>query len=146
MPEIVPIDEVLTKVQHFSPLQRILLTTAGTLQSTLAAYFGSPVTVAVITQRAQGYKVYSRQVELRCQGRAVCDAYSTLTIEKANIRKAVEAKKIGIGQILEAAGLRPKFTLIVVEQSPIAFWRHYTLEVPGVTYQIQETFRKELYP
>ena len=48
--EIVHFDKVMQMIKDFSPLERVLLSTAGTLQTALSAYFGSPVEIRVVSQ------------------------------------------------------------------------------------------------
>mgnify|MGYP001567908224 FL=1 len=53
---------------------------------------------------------------------------------------------IGIGQLLESLGIRPRFRLLEAGQDDLKFWRLYMLEGDRVTYRIREAFPKELYP
>jgi hypothetical protein len=51
MAEIVDRDVVLKMLRGFTPLQCVLLTTAGTRQGTLSAFFGTPVTIELVHQQ-----------------------------------------------------------------------------------------------
>ena len=43
--EILDFEKVLSLIRDLNPVQRMLLSTAGTLQGALTAYFGAPVEV-----------------------------------------------------------------------------------------------------
>ena len=58
MADVVDLPALLAQLQGFPPLQRVLLATAGTLQGTLSAYFGAPVTVDVVSQSVRGDSVH----------------------------------------------------------------------------------------
>lgn len=145
MAEVLP-EKILGKLGGFSPLQRVLLATAGTLQSTLSAYFQKPVTVRVREQTLVDSYEMTRVVDLVCDGEAVCSAWSTIITVDASIRGAIRERGLGLGQILMIKGLAPSFDLLETGQDEKEFYRVYRLEAPGVTYRIKEVFRKELYP
>ena len=68
MADVVDLPALLDRIQGFPPLQRVLLATAGTLQGTLSAYFGAPVTVEVVSQTVEGEAMH-REVDLVCKER-----------------------------------------------------------------------------
>ena len=157
--------DTLEKLAGFTPLQRILLATAGTLQATLSAYFGAPVGIKLLQQTSPDPQEnatgrFSRTVDLvlvgqdlRLQighdlatgGYVVCHAVSQIAIESSEIQQMVAAGVVGLGQILEGKGIRPTFVLVDVGQDLMKFWRTYDLCAPGVDYRITETFVKRLY-
>ena len=65
MAEIVDRDVVLKMLRGFTPLQRVLLATAGTLQGTLSAFFGTPVTIGLVHQDEIDGRIV-REVDLVC--------------------------------------------------------------------------------
>lgn len=152
MAEIYPVEDVLQKLAKFTPLRRILLATAGTNQSTLSAYHGNPVMIEVTKQeRGDGDSVLKwwRSVDLymeRDDGRVVvCRADSEIGLKNPRALELVKAETLGLGQIMEFLGIRPAFKLVEVGQDDSSFWRVYTLEGAGITYQIREDFPAELY-
>ena len=145
MAEYIEVAQILDKVRDFTPLQRILLTATGTLQGVLSAYFGQEVQVVVREQAAEDGWVVHRVADLMAGGLVVCHADSHITLTLDKVRQEVLAKQMGIGQILEALEIRPKFRLLEVGRGNRAFWRLYKLEGPGVVYRITETFPEELY-
>ena len=150
MAEIYPIEDVLRKLELFSPVQRILLATPGTLQSTLSAFFASPVKVRVTSQEhVPDTANWTRSVDLYIEKdgdqQVVCVAESEVVIEPKEAQELIEAEQLGIGQIMEYLGIRPKFTLTHTNYDAIAFWRLYILKGGGITYEIREYFPAQLY-
>lgn len=157
MAEVYPVNEVLKQVKDFEPLQRILLSTAGTLQSTLSAYFAKPVKVEVRSQSepesAELPLFTKRNVYLfihEGEGKGkhplvVCSASSEITVSSWVIADLIMKETLGLGQIMESLGIRPSFSLQEVGRNAVSFWRLYTLEGGDVTYKIRETFPMNLY-
>lgn len=137
-------------VKNFSPVKRIFLLAAGTLQGTLSAYFGVEVKVEIEIQHTthneeRNQEEIVRQVVLTANGMNACHAQSSLFIDRADVREQVMSQRIGIGQILEVLDVRARFTLLEVGQNKEFFWRHYKLEGEGVTYLITESFPQYWY-
>jgi len=145
MAEILLSDVVLSKIKDFTPLQRILLTTGGTLQGTLSAYFCKPVSVALVEQHKEDEMVWIRDINLRTPTQTVCHAKSRITTTRDDVRERLEKGALGIGQIMETLGIRPNFELKEVGQDADYFWRIYKLDGLGVAYRIREDFPKKLY-
>lgn len=156
MAEIYPIQEVLNQIEEFNPLQRILLATSGTLQSTLSAYFGESVTIEVVSQhvpRADAPGVIRRKIRLVCNSKPVCFAETTIYATDSEVIELINAQELGLGQIMQKQGIKPEFKLRRVGQDSSRFWRDYLLSGPqgsdlldcGVTYHIREEFPQELY-
>lgn len=145
MAELMEITRALEQVQDYNPLQRVLLTCAGTLQGTLSAYFGAEVAVRIQRQDHQGNGIIYRSVSLLAGPRVVCTADSALKIARKDIRQEVLARQLGIGQILEKLGVTPRFDLLEVGHDPECFWREYELKAEGVSYRITEVFPSDLY-
>ena len=152
MAELANITEALKMLEGFSPIQRVLLTCTGTLQGTLSAYFGEAVEVQVLNQITLRLGRYSRKVRLftPSNNQSVCRAYTSIITTSPEVIDLIEGEKLGIGQVLEHLGLKPRFKLRRVGQSENSFARDYELasSVDGmliVNYQINEIFPKELY-
>ena len=150
MAEVYPIEQVLDKIKEFTPLQRILLASAGTNQSTLSAYFGSPVTIEVTGQQSRkngGKDLIIRETDLVCNGKTVCSAETTIYACSSVAIDLIEAKELGIGQIMQHLGIKPDFNLEQVGSNDSGFWRIYTLtgDDSCLTYRIHEQFPHELY-
>jgi hypothetical protein len=88
MAEIVDRDVVLTMLRGFTPLQRVLLATAGTLQGTLSAFFGTPVTIELVHQHETDGRIF-REVDLVCAAKkiAVGHAMTEAQITSPEIRR-----------------------------------------------------------
>jgi hypothetical protein len=141
-------DEVLAVLAGLAPLRRVLLATAGTLQGTLAAWFGEPVDVRLVSQaELDGGKRLLREVELvgRGSGKTVCRAASRIEVDDAEIAEAIREGRLGLGQICEQRGLRTSFVLESAGEDAACFWRRYRLEGPGFRYAIREEFPAALY-
>ena len=149
MAEILNPEQVLRQLRDFGPLRRILLATPGTLQGTLSAYFGAPVTVQVRDQGdAQDHKHFVREVDLVCEPLRItaCSARSRIDVEDEEIRTLIRDRRIGLGQIIEVLRVPTTFELDAVGSRDDCFWREYTLEGAGFRYHIREEFPAELYP
>lgn len=163
MSEVFPIEDVLARIRGFSPMRRVLLATAGTLQSTMSAYFNSPVCVEVTKQEEvvlpepeaeteaeeQTSRILYRNVEMYVlsaeEKTTVCVASSRIVVSKQELLDRIMEQKLGLGQILQEYGLKPKFVLQAVGNTKSEFWRVYSLMAPGVVYDIKETFPRNLY-
>jgi hypothetical protein len=147
--EILNPEQMLVVLGEFGPLRRILLATSGTLQSTLAAYFRSPVTVEVKEQiQSQDQTRIHRKVELWCHSLdlMVCRASSALEVEAGEMLDLIQSRKVGLGQTIEMLHLPTHFELKGGGVGDGFFWRDYTLKGPGFHYQIHEEFPENLYP
>jgi chorismate-pyruvate lyase len=146
MADIVDLPALLAQLQGFPPLQRVLLATAGTLQGTLSAYLGAPVTVDVVSQTVRGASVH-REVELVCkeQDLVACRATTEIRVADERMRQLIIERSIGLGQIVALLGERTQFELDEVADEPDEFWRRYRMWGDSFSYVITETFPKELY-
>lgn len=150
MAELIEITRGLEMVKSFSPMKRVFLLAAGTLQGTLSAYFGMEVVVELERQFTRhnverNQEEIVREVVLRAGAMNACHAESSLYIDRADVREKVMSEQIGIGQILEVLDVRARFTLLNVGQNSLRFWREYKLEGEGVTYLIKESFPQYWY-
>lgn len=104
MAELYPIEDVLETLAGFSGIQRVLLSTTGTLQTALSAYFGSVVNVRVVQQNKQDdTNQYFRSVEMFFESMpdlVICHASSKIICEKSKYAAEIEKGDLGIGQIM----------------------------------------------
>jgi chorismate-pyruvate lyase len=146
MADVVDLAHLLAKLEGFSPLRRVLLATAGTLQGTLSAYFGSPVTIEVVSQTVDD-RTIRRTVDLVCKESELvtCRAHTDIDVEDGQIRQLIIERSIGLGQITALLGVRSTFDLESADQDDSTFWRTYRLWGDGFEYRITETFPAGLY-
>ena len=145
--EIVHFDKVMQMIKDFSPLERVLLSTAGTLQTALSAYFGSPIEIKVVSQTENDDTHISRNIShySPSKGIEVCRAKTAITVDLPDVKRLILDGKYGLGQILEIKGIRAVFEIESMGQDEKRFWRVYNLRGPGVVYKIREEFNKALY-
>ncbi len=146
MADIVDLPALLDRLQGFPPLHRVLLANAGTLQGTLSAFLGAPVTVDVVSQSVDGDAIH-REVDLVCKERdlVACRATTEIRVGDARMRQLIVERSIGLGQIVALLGERTNFELDEVADEPDVFWRRYRMWGDSFTYVITETFPKDLY-
>jgi len=148
MAEILNPDEVLARLRGMSPLRRILLSVAGTLQTTLSAYFGESVDVEVLSQSEgdEGENIF-REIQLVCRERRIvaCRAWTRIEVRNDVVRKLIRERRMGLGQICEALGLRATFVLDAAGHGDGVLWREYRLEGSGFSYHIREELPARLY-
>jgi hypothetical protein len=146
MADIVDLAQLLTKLEGFPPMRRVLLATAGTLQGTLTAYFGAPVTIEVVSQTVDDGNI-RRTVNLVCKERGLvtCTAETDVHVDDAEIRQLIIEQSIGLGQISALLGVRSTFELQEAAQDEGSFWRTYLLWGDGFRYRITERFPADLY-
>ncbi|RLC73324.1 MAG: hypothetical protein DRI26_01155 [Chloroflexi bacterium] len=139
-------EEILPKLEGFTPVERVLLTCSGTLEIALSAYLGEPVDVEVVEQREDG-EVISRRVRLRGRnsGRIACEATSQVIVLDGKLKDEILSKKIGLGQALIKHGIRPEFQMLDLGKTDDSFYRLYRLVAPRVVYRIKESFPRRLY-
>jgi len=142
--EELEIQRLLGLLNGFRPVERVLLSSAGTLQTVLSALFNEPVKVKVVEQYQED-DVIHRKVDLVAGDRVVCKAESEISVVREDVRSAILAGNMGLGQILSHLNIRPSFRLLEVGGDEDIFWRVYKLEAPGVSYTIKETFSRGLY-
>ena len=145
--EIVHFDKVMQMIKSFSPLERVLLSTAGTLQTALSAYFWTPVKVRVVSQTEIDDTHISRDISLYSPTKEieVCRATTDIVVDLPDVKRLILEGKYGLGQILEIEGIRAVFEIAYMGQDAKRFWRVYKLTGPGVVYRIREEFNKALY-
>jgi hypothetical protein len=146
MAEIADRDVSLKLLRGFTPLQRVLLATAGTLQGTLSAFFGAPVTIDLVRQDETDGCI-RREVDLVCAAKriAVAHAMTEAQVTDPEITRLLLEGQIGLGQISALLGVPVSFALDQVGRELSAFWRVYRLWGEGFSYRIREEFPQALY-
>lgn len=137
-----PREEAATeRMALFLPVERRVLSTAGTLQSLLCELFDEPIDVKVRGQE-QGEGRIHREVDLRgrVSGRVACYAVSDLTVDDAEIRAHILDGRLGLGQILAVLGRHSTFQFEDVGRENGRFWRRYSLSGEGFSFSIREAF------
>lgn len=148
MAEEVNLKDLVAKVADgYSLVERILLTTDGTVVSLLSVIFGEPVTVRVVDQARMKDHI-TRLVDLETRNLVVARARSTIPLEKnsAQVLEMVEARDIGLGHIAQALGIKTARTLDAVgRDGNECCWRTYRMEGEGLFYAITEWFPRGIY-
>lgn len=154
------------------PFLRVLLTTDGTVTKSLESYFWEPVKVETLAQgwitlaedkpeiaRTRGDKVWQRQVRLVGQKSKTeyAQAQSHICADQlpAHIREALEAGKVGIGELLRECGLETYRQITCVGSTPDdgrasaaagTVWRSYRIVMGHQPFiQIREEFPVSVY-
>ncbi len=141
MAEIADLASVLRQIDHLPALWRVLLSTPGTLQGTLATLFRTPVTVVVVSQHINGVR-FDRTVELvrSDSGRAVCRARTEAEVALPEVHALLVGGQSGIGQILRMRHIDATFELHAVSRGDDVVERRYRLAGEGVRFDIVERF------
>jgi chorismate-pyruvate lyase len=147
MAEVLNPDQLLEKIGSFPPLARVLLATTGTLQTTLSAFFGSPVVVEVTQQDRRPDGTFHREVNLvrKDVGEVVVQASTTVEVDRDDVRELVEGNEHGLGQILILLGIPATFELEEVGEDHGNIWRRYHIRGDRVAYTITEVFPRAAY-
>jgi len=131
-----------------------------------------PVTVTTLyNHRVDGMAraTYERQVDLTVLGMIFARCTSTVSVDRADIVRAIEERGVAIGQLFRLYNILPSFELLDAGHvgrngegaAPIMsdefgasdpflkvskrFWRDYTLEGEGVECRIHEDIRSDLF-
>ena len=127
-----------------SPLDRIILTANGNLQRIVSSLSNAPVEVRVLHNERTGPGKYDRKVSISCAEEEFCIATSVVSITSPHLVKAVESKKVGLGQLFRKYDLLPQFTLLKVGKTGVNFYRVYALKAHGIECEICESFSRDL--
>lgn len=147
MADVIDPSHLLEVLRGFSPLRRVVLANAGTLQGTLSAYFGAAVTVEVRSQTIDGDEMH-RFVDLVCRERdlTVCTATTVIHVADSAVRALIVEQHLGLGQIAALLGVSTSFALEAAADGEHDFWRTYRMWGDGFEFRITETFPAHLYP
>ncbi|KAJ1513848.1 hypothetical protein HMI56_001627 [Coelomomyces lativittatus] len=128
-----------------SPIERIILSSSGTLQRTLSAFYNLPIDLDLIyndityDETKERWTV-SRKIHLLCSSQIICVAITCLTITQKEHFEKLVTEGIGLGQFFKLIHVSPTFQLYSVEKSDQRLFRHYELGCPGVLARIHETY------
>jgi hypothetical protein len=146
MAEILNPEDMLKMIGDYQPLARVFLATAGTLQSTLSAYFSTPVVVEVVSQHeSEGLIVRAVNLVRSDSGDTVVRATTTIQASRDDVLEMVRAEHHGVGQILILLDIRSQFELLEVGEDHGTVWRLYRLAGEGVSYEIREEFPRAAF-
>lgn len=131
-----------------SPLQRALLTAAGTVLRIITSYHKVAVTVGQVKSCPMPGVTkasYQRCVLMFCEGVAFCRARTLMTIESTEMKEQVDCGQCDLGELFRVYGLLPEFELqqvrLTAEGDAVpGFGRIYRLVAPGLSCLIAEEF------
>lgn len=130
-----------------SPLQRALLTAAGTVLRIITSYHKVAVTVGQVKSCPMPgvENQYQRCVLMFCEGVAFCRARTLMTIASTEMKEKVDSGQCDLGELFRVYGLLPEFELQEVRLTEAAeavpgFGRIYRLVAPGLSCRIAEEF------
>ncbi|KAI9189283.1 hypothetical protein H9P43_000714 [Blastocladiella emersonii ATCC 22665] len=148
-----------------TPLERVIMSSNGSLQRVLSAFYNAPIDVKLVKNvavpqapsptpdapvsagtdeaaaQASRWQV-DREIHLLCQGEVLCVAKSSLVITSPDYYDLLITRGVGLGQFFRHVGVLPAFELLEVRkpEAPADMFRLYTLSCPGVVCTIGETF------
>ncbi|OBZ91693.1 hypothetical protein A0J61_00266 [Choanephora cucurbitarum] len=141
--------------ESFSPLERILLQSAGNLQRILSAYYNVPSQVEIVKNEAvpsadSTLMQFDRKIVMYFGEKLVYEAESILAVKDSSVLELIEKHKFGLGQIFGHTHRSPNFVLHAIgrhgNEPGASFWRDYTLTIPDVLdCFIRETFVEGLF-
>ncbi|PVU92286.1 hypothetical protein BB561_003940 [Smittium simulii] len=130
-----------------NPIQRILLTSIGTLQQLLCAFYNFPIKVDIlynhITEESlPNQTVYQRRVNLTCNSKIVVIATSKMILKSSRAISILNNNnKIAIGQFYKIMKVFPDFQILDVSLNiDSSFSRKYILNSCDLECQITEEF------
>lgn len=155
--------ELNLNAHEFTPLERIILTANGNLQRIMSAYYSTAVRVEVKYCDADinDANVYDRQVTLEAtinnnsncgndivndsvQRKVFCTATGKVILHSEECVKAIESRKVGVGQLFKHLGILPSFQLINAgHSSDGSLFREYKLISSHMTCHFVEAFKKD---
>jgi len=145
-----------TGTQSFTSMERILLSANGNLQRLISSYHNSPVTVSIRKNERVAYGSYDREVVMSILGVVFARATSKVSLERDECIAAVEEQKVGIGQLFRHFNILPQFDLLHAGHTESndsgpeltgveCLWRDYVLRAPGITCNIHEVIRSDVF-
>jgi hypothetical protein len=140
------ITENIIESGEFSPMERVVLTANGNLQRIMSSYYGANVRVVILECSKVEDKHYSREVDLVVGDRRFCKATGRVEIFSDECVTAMEAQKIGLGQLFRYFGVLPAFKLIDVGREENGkLFRVYELECPQLKCTFREVFELDMW-
>ena len=127
-----------------STVERILLSTQGTVQTLLGVIFGYPVSVEVISQLNYD-TVLVRWVRLYAEDPdpftiALAQSVIPLAKNRPDFIGKMSDKEIGIGQVLQLLGVTTEREILGVHVDERTIARSYTITGDNIDILITETF------
>jgi len=106
-----PHDKAIDDLTVFTPLQRVALTANGNLQRIVSAFHDLPVSVDCRKNERSASGVYERIVDLVISGVIFARCWSTVTVTRADLVRAIEEDGVAIGQLFRQMAVLPRFEL-----------------------------------
>lgn len=146
MAELSNPEQLLKTIKPFPPLARVVLATAGTLQTTLSAYFGVSVGVEVLSQTfGPNGPIHRRANLVRADDHlVVCRASALIHVDRRDAQELIVQGRRGLGEILLLLEVPTSFDLSDVGEEDGIIWRRYQLTGHGISYTIREEFSAAL--
>lgn len=149
MSDITKTLDTLAAAGELSTLERILLSTDGTVQSLLSVIFGTPVRVEVLSQLGCG-DVLVRWVQLVIDDPdpatvALAESVIPLKSNHTGFIGAMGDRDIGIGQAIENLRILTRRTILGIHVDANTFARTYRIEGDKIDVLITEIFDRGLY-
>lgn len=135
------------QLSAFAPLHRLVLTANGNLQRLVSSYHNSSVAVRQVYSRAVADGRFERQAALVCFDVDFAVATSKLIITRADCVEAITTGGVAIGQLFRHLNILPSFDLVAAGYEPGGehFWRDYVLSGEGITCEINERVRSDVF-
>lgn len=134
---------------ELSPLERILLSTDGTVQTLLSVIFATPVQVEVISQIDYG-EVFVRWVKLVTNGTkpvTVALAESVIPFKRNDddFIGMMGDRNIGIGEAIKKTKVYTQRLILGIHVDDTTFSRTYRIVGDSIDVIITETFNRGLF-
>lgn len=128
------IEEILNKIpRNITPLERVILTSDGTVQTLMSMIFDIPVKVEVVSQM-EYFGVIVRWVRLVAHYAdnieiVVCLAESVISVSKneSGFMNGIREKNFGIGQLISSLGFRTTRKLLGISSDENNVARTYCI-------------------
>lgn len=151
------IKELLKKIpENLSPLERLILSNEGTVQTFLSVLFKVPIKVVVLSQNDFDGVIIRWSKLVACYAPdnevTVCLAESVISTDINGFKNGIREKHFGIGQLISALGIITRRRLAGFYSDDTVFSRNYLIEDIGMTppgnnirIMITEVFPKEVF-
>ena len=136
------------KTNNLRPIERVVLGHTGTVQLLLSLLLDDPVDIKVLHQSTQdGVLIRETSLVRRSDGEEVAHALSKISME-LNAQEVIAdalAGQLGIGQIAIKHMIPTERRIVDLEVKRDTLSRTYTMTGPGLSYNITETFPRDLF-
>lgn len=130
-----------------TPLEKVILSNDGTVQTLMSVVFGVPLRLEVLSQMEGEDHIY-RSVKLvadYCKGQSIDVYFAESIIDKNNIFEGflngIREKNLGIGQLLAACCIRTERKLLGFYACEKTFSRRYSISTYGYDLKAGRGFK-----